>query len=483
MIFPQPRLYASLLALLLVTLDGHAATLLRGATVHDGNGGLLEDASIRVEGDRIACIGSQARCPAMPGDEVVDMYGRFVTPGLVDAHVHFGQTGWLDGRPHWPFVKEFYDYEKLQNDLSRNPDRWHRAYLCSGITAVYDVGGLPWTTAMSATDTLGTDTIGDTGMARAHVRAAGPLITHVRVPDLVANGNNTFLPMSSDEEALASVAQLVEWGAEAVKVWYLDPPADQRGELDRRLMRIGEAARERGLPLIVHATELRNAKVALRAGAAALVHSVDDELLDREFIALAQANDVIYMPTLLAGANWRRARAAVGLGVVPPVDDPNGCVDDQTRKVIGHAPMLHDAAPESWRNVEAVFSSLEQTGRDVSLMQRNLLRVMDAGITIATATDAGNPLTLHGPSIYAEMEAMQAAGIAPAKIIVMSTRNGALAMGMDDEIGTLETGKIADLVVLEKDPAESAAAFRSITQVMRAGVLRDVADIIDPAFQ
>ncbi|MEX2499395.1 MAG: amidohydrolase family protein [Wenzhouxiangellaceae bacterium] len=465
-IFRRKLLGAGLLALLLVTLDAHAATLLRGATVHDGNGGVLEDASIRIEDDRITCIGSRIQCLGLPDDEIVELGGRFITPGLVDAHVHFSQTGWLDGRPHWPFVQEFYDYEKLQQGLRQDPDRWHRAYLCSGITAVYDVGGLPWTTAMNNT--------GDSTHARAHVRAAGPLITHARVEDLVANGNNTFLPMSTDDEALASVARLVEWGSDAVKVWYLDPPADRRDELDRRLMRIGEAARERGLPLIVHATELRNAKMALRAGAAVLVHSVEDSIVDREFIALARANDVVYMPTLLVGANWRRARASVGLGVVHPIDDPNGCVDARTRQVIGHAPVLHDAAPASWRDVDAVFGSLEQSGRDLSVMQRNLVRVMEAGITIATATDAGNPLTLHGPSIYAEMEAMQAAGIQPAKIIVMSTRNGARAMGLGDDIGTLEAGKIADLVILERDPADSAEAFRSITQVMRAGVLRDV---------
>lgn len=463
---------AGLLVLFFMTPDAGAADVLRGATIHDGNGGTLENASIRVEGERIACIGSSAQCLALPDDKVYDMSGRFIAPGLVDAHVHFSQTGWLDGRPHWPFVKKFYDYQQLQTDLSRNPDRWHRAYLCSGITAVFDVGGLPWTTSMAATDT-----IGDTKLPRAHVRAAGPLITHARVPDLVANGKNTFLQMSSDEQALTGVAKLVESGSDAVKVWYLDPPADQREELDRRLMQIGEAARERGLQLIVHATELRNAKVALRAGAAALVHSVDDAVVDREFIALAQSNNVIYMPTLLVGANWSRATAAVGLGLVPPVDDPNGCVDPITRKVVEQAPALRDAAPESWRDVASVFENLERSGMDLSVMQRNLVRIHEAGITIATATDAGNPLTLHGPSIHAEMEAMQAAGIPPEEVIVMSTRNGARAIGMIDDIGTLVPGKIADLVILEQDPADSVEAFRSITHVMRAGILKNIREI------
>jgi imidazolonepropionase-like amidohydrolase len=73
------------------------------------------------------------------------------------------------------------------------------------------------------------------------------------------------------------------------------------------------------------------------------------------------------------------------------------------------------------------------------------------------------------------MEEMEAAGIAPADVIVMSTRNGAEMMGRSDEFGTLEAGKLADLIVLTDDPGASTRAFRSITRVMRAGRLFDIA--------
>ena len=90
-----------------------------------------------------------------------------------------------------------------------------------------------------------------------------------------------------------------------------------------------------------------------------------------------------------------------------------------------------------------------------------------------TTTDAGNPLTVHGPSIYAEMEAMEAAGIPPAEVLVLTTRGGAHALGRDD-LGTLAPGQLADLVVLEDDPGASASAFRSITHVMKGGALHEV---------
>ena len=110
-------------------------------------------------------------------------------------------------------------------------------------------------------------------------------------------------------------------------------------------------------------------------------------------------------------------------------------------------------------------------------MAENLRRVHAYGGVVATATDAGNPLTLHGPSMYNEMETMQAAGISPMDVIVMSTKNGAYAMDRLDDFGTVETGKIADLVILTEDPSADVAAFRSITHVMRMGVMHDQKDL------
>jgi len=75
-------------------------------------------------------------------------------------------------------------------------------------------------------------------------------------------------------------------------------------------------------------------------------------------------------------------------------------------------------------------------------------------------TDAGNPLTLHGVSVYAEMEAMQRAGLAPSAVLVAATRGGATAMGRDKELGTVEKGKLADLLVVAADPLATTGASR-----------------------
>ena len=205
-----------------------------------------------------------------------------------------------------------------------------------------------------------------------------------------------------------------------------------------------------------------------------LVHSVEDQPVDEEFVQLALEAGTYYAPTLLVGRNWRRARASAMLGRAVEPDDPNHCVDAETRRVLSEAGILRSMLPADQQSTARAFRLLEGNDRDIALMQANLLRVHEAGIPVTTATDAGNPLTLHGPSIYAEMEAMEAAGIPAREVLQLSTRTGATFMGLGQAIGTLEAGKLADLIVLTEDPGESTRAFRSITHVMRAGDLEPI---------
>lgn len=86
-------------------------------------------------------------------------------------------------------------------------------------------------------------------------------------------------------------------------------------------------------------------------------------------------------------------------------------------------------------------------------------------------TDAGNPGTLHGPSVYREMDLMQRAGLTPMQVLVDATTHGAEAMGMDHEIGTLEVGKAGDLVILDADPLETIANVRRVDRVIKGGVV------------
>jgi imidazolonepropionase-like amidohydrolase len=109
----------------------------------------------------------------------------------------------------------------------------------------------------------------------------------------------------------------------------------------------------------------------------------------------------------------------------------------------------------------------------------NLTRVHDAGIPVVLGTDAGNPLTLHGASVFMELEAMQAAGLSPLEVLVAATRNGARAMGLE-QTGTVTAGSVADLVVLDADPLADIANVRRIALVVRRGKLHPRAELEFP---
>jgi len=126
---------------------------------------------------------------------------------------------------------------------------------------------------------------------------------------------------------------------------------------------------------------------------------------------------------------------------------------------------------------ERAADRARRTADERRIARENLKRVVDAGIPIAMGTDAGNPLTLHGPSVYAEMEAMQSAGMTPTQVLVAATRGGAIAMGREKEFGTIERGKAADLLVVAGDPTADAANLRKVRYVVRGGVVRSIEEL------
>ena len=433
-----------------------------GATLVDGTGAApIPNATVVLRGGKIDCAGL---CAIPNGVTVVDGRDLWLTPGLVDAHVHFAQTGWADGRPDALDVRKAHPYESVEADLKAHPDRFFRSQLCSGVTSVFDVGGYPWTVAMAQRER------DDTRAPR--VAAAGPLLSTV---DHWVNlpAERQFILLKDAESARNGVAYLRSIGAEAVKIWYLVRPDLPVEASAPAVLAAGEEARKAGLPLIVHATGLAEAKAALRAGARLLVHSVIDLPVDEEFLSLAKKNGTIYCPTLTVFGGYVRMGQGVMAKKPPVVDDPNGCVDAGTLAKVAETARV--PAPEGI--AAQVTRQEERAARAEQIGKANLKRIFGAGIPIAMGTDAGNPLTLHGPAVYAEMEAMQAAGMTPMQVLVASTRGGAAAMGIDKETGTVEKGKSADLLLIAGDPTADVVNLRKVRYVVRGGVVRSIEEL------
>jgi imidazolonepropionase-like amidohydrolase len=435
-----------------VNVSPPPVAIVGGTLVNPGAPPVL-NATVVVAGGRIACAGPASTCAPPPTAESVRADGAFIAPGMIDAHVHYSQTGWVDGRPDAIDLRSEFPYDSVNSALRVEKARFDRAYLCSGVTSVFDVGGYPWTIPLMQANERALDA--------PRVVAAGPLlatINHwVNTPTM-----RQFIHMASDTATRRGVRENAYFGSRAIKVWYLEVADSLRPAMRARLELAGEEARRAGLPLIVHATQLERAKEAIRAGANVLVHSVAPEAIDDAFIALAKQRGTIVIPTLTVYEGY----ADVFAGRSPAARYPLDCVDASTRA------KLERVLPEAQRAVG--LQGLVRSGRADTLYAstaRNVRRMRDAGIPIAMGTDAGNPGTAHGPSVYREMEALQSAGLSAADVFAAATLVAARAMGRASEVGSLEPGKLADLVVLDADPLADIANLRRIRFVMKGGAL------------
>jgi len=444
-----------------------SSSVIEGAVLYDGTGAeTIENGVIVITDGKIDCVGEAGDCEVPQNAERMDANGKFITPGLVDAHIHFAQTGFFDSRPDAMDVNDTYPYPEVAAYQRENPERYFESYLCSGITAVYDVGGASWSVELQ-------DEAEKNPMA-PHVAAAGPLLTPVPGAPFDLPSDRILVQLDSEETGRTMVQFLSAMGSTGIKFWQINA-----GDPDymARVEAAADEIRKQGNQMIAHATTLEQAKAALRNGTKLLVHSVSDVEVDDEFIELALVNGTFYNPTMIVSAGYMLAfRAAADIEPIP-FSDPNGCTDQKTLDLIGSAPQFNDHPRLSGPMKERIRAFNPDSDMTTETMSQNLKAVYEAGIPVVVGTDAGNPGTLHGVSVYDEMEAMQAAGISARDLIVMATKNGAESMRRGDDFGTLEAGKFGNLILLENDPGEDISNMRSITHVMIKGTLERVEDV------
>jgi len=430
-----------------------------GATLWDGTGAApLHDAALLVRDGRIEALGPRDAVTLPDGVDVIDLTGRWIVPGLVDTHVHYSQSGWVDARPGAFDVRERFPYEQVVAGLAAHPERQDRAYLASGITAVFDVGGYPFTRGLGARNERSTEA--------PHVAAAGPLLS-TWVPDQLNQPDRVqMLLMQSEDGVRAAVRSHVAAGSDAIKIWYIVRRPDDVQAARPLVLAAGDEARAQGVPLIVHATGLAEARVAVEAGAKLLVHSVDDAPVDAAFVQACLDAGTSYCPTLIVADGYEH----LDRGLLPEsVSEGFEWVHPQVVERV----RLTTGLPDRVTDPEQRVARDARLDARRALMAANLRTLHAAGVPVALGTDAGNPLTLHGPSVFLELEAMQAAGLSAQDVLLASTRDAAAAMGRGDDFGRLLPGMLADLVVLEANPLDDVANLRAITHVMRGGLLHD----------
>lgn len=395
-------------------------TVLTGGVVFDGTGAAVAEADVAFQDGRIVEVGS-----GLDGDESIDVSGQALLPGMFDCHIHLGfRYEDMDELAvmHRPFS---YGFFRIPQTL-----RW---ILALGITTVRDASGVDAGLRQAVEDgeLVGPRmqiSIGMLSMTGGHGDAWLPSgaigtwgVTYPGMPDPVCDGV---------EGVRAKVREMVRAGADVIKIassgGLLSPLDDPKLPhfSERELEAIVETASDLGRWVMSHAHGAEGIKRAVRAGVRSIDHGT---FLDDEGIELMLARGTWLVPTLTSG--------------------------DTTEEM---------AANE--KIPEAIREKLRTFGRPELDMFR---RAAEAGVKVAMGTDS--PVAPHGTNLR-ELVLMVENGYTPQQALIAATSSAAELMGLSDELGTLEPGKRADVVVLEGDPFDFEKLPDRIRAVYKDGV-------------
>jgi imidazolonepropionase-like amidohydrolase len=406
-------------------------TALVGARVIDGRGGVIDRGTVMVRDGKTVQVGPAANVTVPAGAERIDLAGRTLIPGLINAHGHLSNVVGMR-------------VDRENGGTRDNVLRQARTYAHYGITSVFSLGDEP-APAFQLRDEQASGPLD-----RARIFLAGPVISD-----------------SSAEAARASTDKVAAMHPNLLKIRVDDnlgtsakmPEAAWRATIAR--------AKELKLPIAAHIFYLADAKAVLGAGSNFIAHSVRDLPVDAEFIAMMKTNGACYSPTLM------REVSTFVYGTTPSwANDPFflkglGSDADAIKKQI--------TDPQQQAAVQA-SNGYKQGLRykaALAIAQKNLKTLADQGIPIAMGTDTGPAGRFQGFFEHLELEMMVDSGLTPMQVLVAATGNAARCHGKAGQIGTIEPGAAADFVVLQDNPLQDIKATRTIQSVWIAGkVLR-----------
>ncbi len=408
--------------------QGDAWLALTGARVIDGTGAApIEDAVLLISQRRILAVGPSEAITIPDIATRVDMAGKTILPGLINAHGHVT----VDDNTQLPMR------EHMEQRLE--------IYADYGVTAIISLGSRGEPDELEGLKIRDEQRTGTLNGAR-----------------FFTGGRNAR--GETEEEARASVAHLADINVDIIKYHINGGPNDMTPPIYGALV---DEAKNRGLLTAVHIYNLSAAKGAIEKGTNIIAHSVRDRDVDQELIDEMIRLDVGYVPTLT-----RDLSVFIYENEPEFFEDPfflRGEDVYATEIALLKDPAQQDATRNDPRAQE-IKIALDQA-------MRNLKLLSDGGVTIAMGSDSGSANDWgrwQGYFEHVEMEMMVKAGMSEMQVLVAATGNAARIMNLD-EIGTLEPGKWADLLVLNADPLADIRNTREIDSVWIAGNRRALA--------
>jgi len=402
----------------------------RGATLIDGTGAPARENSLIVVTDgRIVSIGAatpKALAALPPGAKVVAAEGKWIVPGLIDAHVH----------------------AESDDDL--------KTMLSWGVTSVRLMAEDVAASQKTAADARTRSDVPDVSPAAPIFTTKGGWWDQGEPPD----ANLDRFPATA-EAARASVRKAKALGSAEIKImlddmaWCRSPkPALAKVPTAVLDALIGEA-RAQGMRATVHAPNLEDAKAAIAAGATALAHSVIDPL-DDATIAAMKARPVFYLTTLDIFEFLADTRDFVERVLSDPMALRRLPSDVATRyRAVDYAETYRERYP-----------NYEFIRRRLPVLADNVRRLRAAGVPVALGTDMW---AFAGLGVSIEMDCLARAGVPPLEVIRAASQTAARSLGLDADRGTLQTGKRADLLILTADPLRDVKNVRAIDAIYKNG--------------
>lgn len=379
-------------------------------------GGASNGITILSHDGRITAVGASVKVPA--GATVIDAGGRTVSAGLFDMHTHIRANAAGTGEADW----------------QKNA----KAYLYSGVTSLIELS--------SQGEMFGSLRRLSTG--GPHLQIASRMSPPGGHGNEGGRGEVFTLEVLTPRQAVAAVKSVLPYKPDVIKVfndgWRYGAAPDMTSMEEATLKALVEEAHKSNIPVVTHTVTLAQAKVAARAGVDSLIHGIGDRPVDDEFIALMKKSGTVYAPTLSV---YRIDRGSM---------DPilSAVLDDAAKQLIAKTPNRPPtpALERRWKNLTANVAALYQ-----------------AGIPVGVGTDAGMPGTYHGWATLHEMELLAAAGVKPADVLRGATEIPAKVLHVDKDRGSVQEGKLADLVIFDGRPDVQISDVEKVWKVIYAG--------------
>lgn len=425
----------------LINGGGKGIILIRNGQIIDGTGRApLQNGFMLIQNGRIKEI-KEGNIRVPPGARIIDATGKTVLPGLFDMHAHLASGG-------FDTVTEEYLTFRLPDQLKAL-----KQMLYWGVTGVCDpVQPLDFGVGLRAQTSRN-------GAAFPRLFITGPGFTSPGgwAGTLIASGR--FEPKNPGE-VKQQMAQLAAARVDFVKLFYDDMTSafvTPVSTLDKSVMEsvIAEAHAHR-LKVMVHAYATENHKAVIRAGADIMAHSAITEPVDDEYLRLARKSKTLYLATLSVYHDVFNGEVVRDLSAMEMVQRtvPRKTLDTLTSK----EPL--DSFERSIRqeNIKHLLPTIDA----------NLKKLSDNGIPIGVGPDTGVFGAFPGFAAHREMELMVNAGVPADRVLVGATKTAAEYM-RQPLLGTIERGKIADLLIVDGDPLKNIKDTRNISVLIKDG--------------